>query len=201
MKKGRVKEELKRKERQDAVEKHKRKSKKKKNQRWRKINLLQDRTNARSLQGFVPVQVSPVSVCHCLSPTGPLCWKSRYLFLFAHGHDCSEPCGCDLCVYVCSCSVMSAPLQRLVCEEVNSKCFVPVCLTLEYTEPLQRQHLCSGQATSVFSLLLLFHHILLATSLQETLLLPSFLLSSLPSCCSCLELYHFSDSFLFQSIC
>lgn len=159
------------------------------------------RANTRSLQGFVPVQVSPVSVCHCLSPTGPLCWKSRYLFLFAHGHGCSEPCGCDLCVYVCSCSVMSAPLQRLVCEEVNSKCFVPVCLTLEYTEPLQRQHLCSGQATSVFSLLLLFHHILLATSLQETLLLPSFLLSSLPSCCSCLELYHFSDSFLFQSIC
>lgn len=96
---------------------------------------------------------------------------------------------------------MSAPLQRLVCQEVNSKCFVPVRLTLEYPEPLQRQHLCLEQAASVFSLLFLFLHILLTTSLQETLLLPSFLLSSLPSCCSCLELYHSSDSFLFQSVC
>lgn len=64
MKKGRVKEELKRKERHDSVEKHKRKKtlgkKKKEKLEMEKNKSFTSRTNARSLPGFVPVQVSPV---------------------------------------------------------------------------------------------------------------------------------------------
>lgn len=77
--------------------------------------------------------------------------QDEYLFLFVHVCEGSEPCGYDLHVYVCHCSVMSAFLHSHVCQEVNSKCFVPVCLTLEYTESLQRRHLYLGQAASVFS--------------------------------------------------
>lgn len=75
MKKGRVKEELDRKERQRAVEKHK-ETRPGKKKEMEKLKYFACRTNARSLQGFVAVKSFS-------------CNQDAYLFLFAHVHDCS----------------------------------------------------------------------------------------------------------------
>lgn len=137
--------------------------------------------------------------CHC--PTD-LLWKSRCVPVYGSTRARTQRAVWLAATCLCLsqlCNVCSSPATCMSGSE--QQVFCSCLFDPGIHRALQRQHLCLEQAASVFSLLFLFLHILLTTSLQETLLLPSFLLSSLPSCCSCLELYHFSDSFLFHSVC
>lgn len=83
-----------------------------------------------------------VSGAHC-----PLCQWTRFCL-----HMCMTAASRVVMSSMLMCvTVMSAPLQRLVCQEVNSKCFVPVCLTLDIQSPCKDSTFARTSRLCVFS--------------------------------------------------
>lgn len=109
----------------------------------KEMDPLTNSTNLRILQGFVFIETETVfyySNPNCLSLWNLKICPSLHLvvaviyckfWLCA----CLRTCPCLFLILSVLCNVC-APLQCVVHQEVTGQCFVPLCLTLECTEPL-----------------------------------------------------------------